>query len=67
MVVFKNRKADFSLISLLFLTWMFSTLFLLVEFDTTSSHNIINRVWADVINGTDNADNITGTDQQRYY
>ncbi len=40
---------------------MFSTLFLLVEFDTTSSLNIINIVWADAINGTDNADNIRNT------
>src|SRR5215207_6329340 len=61
MVVFKNRKVDFSLISLLFLISMFGTLFLSVEFDTKSSHNIINIVWADIINGTENADNITGT------
>jgi hypothetical protein len=61
MVVFKNRKVDFSLISLLFLISMFGTLFLSVEFDTKSSHNIINIVWADAINGTENADNITGT------
>jgi Ca2+-binding RTX toxin-like protein len=62
LVVFKNRKVDFSLISLLFLTSMFGTLFLSVEFGTKSGHNnIINIVWADVINGTENADNITGT------
>jgi Ca2+-binding RTX toxin-like protein len=61
LVVFKNRKIDFSLISLLFLISMFGTLFLSVEFDTKSHHNIINIVWADVINGTENADNITGT------
>jgi Ca2+-binding RTX toxin-like protein len=61
LVVFKNRKVDFLLISLLFLIWMFGTLFLLVEFDTKPGHNIVNKVWADVINGTENADNITGT------
>jgi hypothetical protein len=61
LVVFKNRKADFSLIPLLFLICMFSTLFLLVGFDTKPNHNIINIVRADAINGTENADNITGT------
>src|SRR5829696_7050113 len=62
MVVFKNRKVDFSLISLLFLISMFGTLFLSVEFDTKSSHNIINIVWADIIKGTINKDIIKGLD-----
>jgi Ca2+-binding RTX toxin-like protein len=60
-VVFKNKKVDLPLISLLFLFWMCGTLFLLVEFDTKYHHNIINIAWADAINGTENADNITGT------
>ena len=61
LVYFKNKKITFSLISYLFLFCLFGTLFLLVEFDTKHHINIINTVWADEINGTENVDNITGT------
>jgi Ca2+-binding RTX toxin-like protein len=58
---FKNKKMNLLPISHLFLFCIFGTIFLLIEFDTKYHPSIINVVWADVINGTENADNITGT------
>ena len=57
-----KKKMNFSLISYLFLFCLLGAIFFLVKFDITQKYpNIINIAMADTINGTENADNLTGT------